>query len=143
MIVVNRSTFRSQVQAQIDHGNQTFAFLAGRAGRQIWGSVDNNEAILSSEVEILEDDYFLQHESILVRPESFIYELLSDFILRYTEHGIDEIVDQNFKKHVRDSKVVLTMSLLSAGFTIWLCSVCLANVFFIVEFIYGNYIDKN
>lgn len=128
------------MQAQIDHGNQTFAFFAGKVGRQILGSIENNVAILSSDFEILEDDYFVKHESILVRPESFIYELLTDFILRFTEHGMDEIVDQRFEKTVKNNKIVLTFDLLSAGFTIWFCSVCLALVFFIVEFIYGNYI---
>lgn len=107
------------------------------------GNRELMDKIYESDMRILNDDFSVQFDYILVISQSFIYETLNDFILRCNEYGFTKIYKSLycgqplFKHH--DERVVLTMSMLSAGFYLWLCSVAVACIVFIVEHITDYY----
>jgi hypothetical protein len=86
---------------------------------------------------LLEDDLRTHHEVFVVRTESFILDILNEFILQCHQHGfIDYFERKNFKQPLfkeEDPRKVLTMYMLSAGFYIWLSSILVACVVFVAE----------
>lgn len=134
----------SLVNRQSTERNQTFAFWTLRFEKFIFmGYQDFMYKVYESDMRILNDDFSVQFDYILVIYQSFIYETLNDFILRCNEHGFTKIYkslycDQPIIKN-HDKPVVLTMQMLSAGFYLWLCSVAVACIVFICEHMTVNF----
>lgn len=86
---------------------------------------------------LLEDDYYVKQESMYVKPESFMYEPVADFILKMHQYGLFQKIGRqstyNNLKLATSENVVLTLHLLSAGFILWLGSVLTAIMVFVIE----------
>jgi hypothetical protein len=95
------------------------------------------ENIISSKMKIFKDDYMWVGSSWLVTPNSFLCEALERYILELHQHGII----QHFHDLVSSPKVpesesdpqVLSMYILSAGFIVWIVTVAMACIVFIIE----------
>lgn len=122
-------------------GNQTFAWWVGKIGKVIiQGSKTHLEKLLESGVTILYDEeYNFEMEHIYVKPESYIFQALNDFVLHWHEHGFSKLFQS---LHLpgspeviedKDPKTVLTMHMLSAGFYLWLISIAIASLVFLSE----------
>jgi hypothetical protein len=93
--------------------------------------------VFSSEMVLLKDNLRTYFEVFFTQPESYILEVLNDFILQCHQHGfIDYFERKNFEQprvEEKDPRKVLTLYMLSAGFYIWLGSVFVACVVFVAE----------
>lgn len=143
VIIGDHPAFNFQFEEHHLYKNQTFAFLAAKVESQVIGTSEFNQKIMNADMKILEDDYFVNYEYLFVLPGSFIYEPLSKFIMRFNQHGFTKrleywLVHHNLTKTVFDEKQTLTLQILSAGFILWLCSVLIACLLFIVEYCVGK-----
>lgn len=77
-----------------------------------------------------------------VKINSQLYENVENFITRCRENGVTEFLQkQQFPKvwqYQKDGPQVLTMQILSAGFYVWIGTICIAVLIFVLEiFLYG------
>lgn len=98
-----------------------------------------NNAVFSSDMVFLKQDLRTHFEAFHVRSGSYIHDVLNDFILQCHQHGfIEYFISRHFKLpkiDKRDTRKVLTMYMLSAGFYLWIISVVVACVVFVIEHI--------
>jgi len=101
---------------------------------------------------MLKDETFItSFTSFLMFQRGYLNEVFEKFILEAHQHGIIEYCYQqayrfaNVEKLLKSEPKVLTMYMLSAGFYIWLGSICIACVVFVCEHLkfyievkYGN-----
>lgn len=126
-------------KTQINHGNQSFAFYTYKMGKvPLYFNKTEMKQLLESGMTLLNDDYLLHSEYVMVKPESYIYSVLNDFILQCHQYGFFNHFQTKESKplvlEIKDtSRKVLTMHMLSAGFYLWLMSVLLACVVFLIE----------
>lgn len=131
----------TMVKHQNEWRNQTFAFWTHRIGNLILHGGKNfwRKVFANDTMRLLQDDYKVQFDHILVSPGSFIFEPLNDFILSCHQHGFTNyfqraIFNKKFGSVVYEaSRKVLTMDMLSAGFLLWLCCVGISFLVFIIE----------
>lgn len=146
MIVRNNEQFEHLITQQCVHKNQTFAAIFGRASKnQVLGSRELNDNISLCDMSLLRDDYYVKQESIFVKPDSFMYEPIAEFILKFHQYGLSQKIErqltyQNLKSQSNE-KVVLTLDILSAGFILWIISVFIAAIVFVVECVIDRFED--
>lgn len=86
---------------------------------------------------LLESNLRTHLEFFYVMPESYILEVLNDFILQCHQHGFFLHFESKYFEspiiETKDPRKILTFYMLSAGFYIWLMSVSVACVVFVYE----------
>lgn len=145
-LIPPREVFEEMIESQFKYKNETFAIYTGRMPRSsliqffTFDHMENQnftDQVFSSEMVYLKEDLRTHFEAFYVQSESCIYEMLNEFILQCHQHGfIEYLVSKHFnwpKKSKRDPRKVLTLYMLSAGFYIWLISISVAFVVFIIE----------
>lgn len=77
--------------------------------------------------------YITRPVNIFVFPNGLFIEYLDKLMLECHQHGL--LVPKSYPsaEKLTEEPKVLTMHMLEAGFVIWLCSVCVACVIFIIE----------
>lgn len=126
-------------ETQINHGNESFALFTFKNGKlPLYFEKKEMKKLLESGMTLLNDDYRLHSEYVMVKPESYIYSVLNDFILQCHQYGFFNHFQSKKSKplvlEIKDtSRKVLTMHMLSAGFYLWLMTVLLACVVFLIE----------
>lgn len=106
---------------------------------------------------IIEEPYFVKMIPAYVNHQSFIFEPLQEFILKYyqsgfaaklaneIEYGLEryEYLDGNLKnvRKINSQPKVLTLHMLEAGFVLWIAIILVAFVVFIGEHLL-SYIRK-
>jgi hypothetical protein len=77
--------------------------------------------------------------SWISRKSSFFFETLNNFLLKAEEHGFTQyFIDSQFidlHPKVNPDPKILTNQMLSAGFIVWLASVAIACIVFVIEHI--------
>lgn len=127
------------LREQGDFHNQTFAWWIGRIGGIILQANQKSlERLYENGMTIFEENYDYTAEYILVKPESYLYGVLNDYILQWREYGFEKYFESMhlFDKPIVDAKdprKVLTMYMLSAGLYLWLTSVGIACIVFAAE----------
>lgn len=130
---------------QVDYRNETFAAWMGKIGQSIYyGTLQEKEQILSSAMSLLDEDYNVHYEYVLVKPESVIYEVLNEFILQCHQHGFMRHFESIYFPYPpiiepEDPRRVLTMYMLSAGFYLWLITIAVACLVFVGEHVVRYY----
>lgn len=88
---------------------------------------------------ILNDDLWLHFQPFLVKPFSILHEQLDIFIQQCYQHGFFVYLQSKYLPPLlsnrKEGPRVLTMQMLSAGFTIWLAAVLCSIIVFIIEHI--------
>lgn len=143
MFQVNYSNQTRLANAMIDNqivfGNQSFALWTGRMGKNVmFGNREAVQLLYESGVTLLSEDYNFKAEYFSVKPESFIFDVLNDFILLCHQHGIFKYFESINLPHVpvariKDPRKVLTMYMLSAGLYLWLICIAIACLVFLIE----------
>lgn len=130
----------SLIDAQITHSNQSFVLWNnGKLGNAILsGDREETQKLYESGMSFLSENARYHSEYILVKPESFIYDLINDFIYHCHQYGFFQHFESiNFPlppiPTVKDTRKILTMNMLSAGFYLWIISVIVACVVFFAE----------
>lgn len=118
--------------------NQTFAVFTAKSGSRLFQNHTFREEVFSSDMFPLDDVFrFLFVQNMIVPEEGSLYKLFEDFTLRCHQSGIISYIESmHFLPEViqpTDTRKVLTLHLLSAGFYIWLISVVVACIVFVVE----------
>lgn len=139
--IIEDENLNPYIDRQIQWRNQTFAFWTMRLGEFILNSArDKNfmNKVLNNGMSLLNDDYSVFNEQILVSSGSYIFEPLNNFILQSHQHGFSKYFQQtSFRRSIipddEDPNKVLTTYMLSAGFNLWLYSVTIACVVFVLE----------
>lgn len=128
-------------------GNKTYATLNLRSSCE---TLEKESYITEGgwNFTIFEDDYFLVPQSWLLCPHGYLNGLLNDMILRLSQHGIIMHIEYSIKDVVLKIKLkdpgpqILTMKKLSAGFIVWISTVSIACIVFLIEHIYKYFDDK-
>lgn len=132
------------MRRQYESRNQTFAIFTCRLPKstilsQIRSLSHKNfsSTVFSSDMVVLNEDLRTHHEVFIVRSESYIIDVLNDFILRCHQHGFFKYFESQYFETpeiiVEDARKILTFNMLSAGFYLWLISIVVACLVFIVE----------
>lgn len=129
------------IENQTLYRNQSFALYVARLGQTILqDSKEYFQELYESGMTVVKDNiHTMQSENVLTKPGSYITEVLNTFILQCHQHGIFQHL---YLKYIdppivqpKDPKKVLTMYMLSAGFYLWLISISVACIVFVIEHI--------
>lgn len=127
------------INKQSSIGNQSFALWTGRMGKNImFGDRDAVQLFYEKGMTLLNEDYYFKADYFSVKPESFIFDVLNDFILQCHQHGIFKHFESINLPHVsvadiKDPRKVLSLYMLSAGLYLWLICVAVACLVFLIE----------
>lgn len=96
---------------------------------------------------VLDDDWITNSEGFELFENSFLWEPMEKLILECHQHGIIEyLIKKNIaeplKAQLDSNPKILTLYILSAGFTIWLASISIACLVFLAEIIYNTLREK-
>lgn len=142
-MVINATENELRHKNQILFGNDTFANLKSyiSESEEISGSKKSKEMFKNDNLFLIPEDFLWHLISWHVAPQSFIYEPLEEFILNCHQNGMilhlmRQILPKESMFIESESPPVLTMYMLSAGFYIWLITVLLSVIVFMLEHLY-------
>lgn len=123
-----------------NYGNQSLAMFVGRMGPIVLqGTKIYIQRLYERGLTIIDENLHTSSEHTLTKPGSLINELLNNFILQFQQHGFFQHL---YQKHLhmpivnlKDPRKILTMYMLSSGFYLWLMSVAVACIVFVIEHI--------
>lgn len=101
------------------------------------GTREDIKKFSESGMTLINENIVMQSEFVLLKPGSYIKDVFNTFILQCQQHGFFEHL---YLKHIhyqvideKDPNKVLTMYMLSAGFYLWLMSIAIACIVFVME----------
>lgn len=126
------------MQDQLIHSNQTFAMFVPRIGPMLLqGTKNETKNLYESGMTLINENIVMHSEVIMLKKGTYIKDVLNTFILQCQQHGFFEHL---YLKHIhfqvvdeKDPNKVLTMYMLSAGFYLWLMSIAIACIVFVIE----------
>lgn len=133
-----------------DFEDGTFATMMSRS---YWLRASEHNFRYKTNVKILEkmrmidENFYWQSSYWILQSNSFLYELLNNFILETHQHGfIKRFESLNAYNKITIPKEkgpeILTIFMLSAGFYVWLATVLSAILTFIGELAVSHFITK-
>lgn len=140
LIIGDFDVIKEYVEKQVRFRNETFAFRTARVGKTITtGGKQFIETLFRNNMRLLSDDYDVHYDFFLVMFGSYIDQPLNEFILQCQQHGIIKYFEfvnirpPNAAPKAGAPRKVLTTYILSAGLYLWLASVAVACVVFVLE----------
>lgn len=136
LVFVTDEVFRQAKTDQLIHGNHSFAYGVDRTFTLL--TKDWSEKYRNA-FRIIDDNYNERPMSFLIHVRSFFAQTFDDFILQYHQHGFIRFLERvalspkHDLKHKEEGPQVLNMEKLSAGFLVWVGSVIIACLVFILE----------
>lgn len=135
MQIVNTDLYVKVIENQIEFQNEAFAMLVSR---QLFQS--NSYKNLTIFFRILDDDFSSDPIVFYIQSQSFVAEILDQFILEMHQHGFTAYLHSKYLEKLLpedddEGPQVLTLQKLSAGFFVWIGSVAVACIVFIGEFV--------
>lgn len=91
---------------------------------------------LTGQTRMTDDDFVSGLNSWFIFKNSVVHDSLNKFLLECHQHGIIVYLRQKYKKIIipeEEKPKILTIYMLSAGFYVWLASVGIAFVVFVIE----------
>lgn len=124
-IIVDRQHWKNKMNSKED------------SKKSFFGSPYKEKKKGCSNFKMLDEDFVWTFSQYYLTRNSYLHEILENFILELYQHGFMENMTESTQKlyFPEEEPTVLTLEILSAGFFIWLGSVAVAILAFILELI--------